>query len=139
MTEFEAFIDRAVKGGLSFEDIATGFTEALNKAENANKSKEKRRTYLLERRAAVKSTIDRGEYSFEIAAAIAGIAAADRNESWEEEDIDRFIGATTEALEKTCDINDVMRKGGPLDTAMKALFGKDNDDVKLQRFLRGLT
>ena len=76
MTEFEAFIDRAVKGGLSFEDIAASFTEALNKAEIANKSKEKRRTYLLERRAAVKSAIDRGEYSFDAAAQIAGIAAA---------------------------------------------------------------
>lgn len=139
MTEFENFIDRAVKGGLSFEDIAAGFTEALNKAESANKSKEKRRTYLLERRAAVKSAIDRGEYSFELAAQVAGIAAADRNESWEEEDIDRYIGATAEALKTACDLNDTMRKGGPFDTVMKALFGEDNDDVKLQRFLREFT
>ena len=143
MTEFDEFIKRAQSGGLSFEDIAASFTEAMNKAQMANKSKKERNEWAAAARTKVNNALKIGSWSFEIAALVAGLAAADRYPDYTKEDLEVYIDAVKTALTSTVTLMADFKDGG--DKILNDLFsnlGKTkiafDDDTILRDFVKNL-
>ena len=144
MTEFEEFIKRARDGGLSYEDIAAGFTKAMNEAQSANKRKEEREAYLSNLRASVKARTDKDLYSYVGAAMIATLAIANAYPDMSVADLKVFNSAVYEALEECGNVfNSICGDDTDhlLDKTLAKVFNirtKDDDDVKLRRFVAKL-
>lgn len=142
MNEFDTFINQALNKGLSDEDIAKQFSEALNKATAANKSKKEKETYLLNLRASVEQATKQGNFTFNIAAIVAGLAAVKQYPDWTGDQLLMYIRATEAALVETGKVSGaIYNDEHPLAAVVKRMFDKDgegSDEVKLKRFLRGL-
>ena len=142
MTEFDEFIKRAQSNGLSFEDIAANFTKALNEAQAANKSKEKREAILSQGRKQVLTAANEGKWDFNIAAIVAMLAAAALYPTWSAADLEGYRDIVREAIEEAAEYYDslIQDKGGTflddIGTLLNKMLGGDDDDNRDDKVLK---
>lgn len=141
---FETLIREALAKGMSPEAIAAGFTEAMNKAEESNKSKEKD-NFITAVRAAVKAAIDQGKWTFDAATNVLILTAVADHEDWDLNTLKNYKNSMLESIKGTDKLFRNALKGDTsmsfndctedwIDT-MRSVW-ESLDDNKLKRFLK---
>ena len=143
MIEFDEIIKHAQASGLSFEDIAAGFTEAMNKAQAANKSKEKREAILSQAQKQVLTAANEGKWDFNIAAIVAMLAAAALYPAWSAEELEDYRDIIKDAIKEdakyyTTLTHDDKAKTflNDIDTLLDKMLGGDGNEDRDSKVLR---
>ena len=145
----EDLIRGMANAGMSADEIAEKFTQALNKIEDANKSKKEREEYVNHAWAMVDEALDEETATMELAAKAAMIAAAARYPDWELKHLKEYEESTAKALAQSAKFYNDLTCGkieDAVDTLLdglrvpspKARKSPMTDDEKLARFIASL-
>ena len=145
----EDLIKGMANAGMSADEIAEKFTQALNKIEDANKSKKEREEYINRAKIEISDALDEETFTFTHAAAVAMIAAAARYPDWELKHLKEYEDSTAKALIQSAKFyNDITfgKIEDAVDTLLdglrvpssKARMMAMTDDEKLAKFIASL-
>ncbi len=145
--DFDKLIQDLLTQGATIEELGKQFADAANRVEAANNSKKKRDKYIYDTRKAADRAYAFGEFTFEVAAAVATLATADRYPEMGVDQLEEYQDATCKALQETAKLQHSLGKEpeDAISVLLNALLTPfdeededESDDAKIARFLRKL-
>lgn len=99
--DFEAIIKSAMKDGANAEDLAKGFTEAMNAINSKEKEKSERALWIEGKFEAVAVELDEGREDYDTAARFLAAVAAEKNPEWDLDTCKQFFESVREFIPET--------------------------------------
>lgn len=145
--DMDKLVAEMLNCGMSAEDLAQRFVKALDAVDAANKSKKERVEYCAHAAAALDEALDEENFTMEVAAKIAMLAATARYPDLELKQLKEYENSTKSALEQSLEFYHDITTGNinhAVDSLLDGLFPKKEkkenltDDEKLKRFIDSL-
>lgn len=102
--DFNDMIYEALRSGLSEEDIAKKFSDALNAIKQEKEVKTERDKVINALRESVECSVALEEFSLDDAAAVAVLAVISDHPDWTIDDINRFMESVEESIKAIADL-----------------------------------
>lgn len=145
--DLDKLVTEMLNCGMSAEDLAQRFVKILDAVDTANKSKKERAEYCAHAAAALDEALDEHNFTMEVAAKIAMLAATARYPDLELKQLKEYESSTKTALEQSLEFYHDITHGDinhAVDSLLDGLFSKKEkkenltDDEKLKRFIASL-
>lgn len=145
--DMDKMVAEMLNSGMSADDLAQRFVKALDAVDAANKSKKERTEYCTHAAAELDEALDEENFTMEVAAKVAMLAAAARYPDLELKQLKEYENSTKDALEQSLEFYHDITTGNinhAVDSLLDGLFPKKEkkenltDDEKLKRFIDSL-